>query len=60
MAEEQSRVIVYLLPLSDRFQDIHWYNRDQDSGDEEEVKRKKKAEIQKVKDAEEDALSLAL
>ncbi|EOQ99802.1 hypothetical protein E3P89_01477 [Wallemia ichthyophaga] len=40
--------------------DIHWYNRDDDNADEGEIQRKKKEEIKKIKEAEEDALSVAL
>ncbi|CDZ96303.1 Predicted coiled-coil protein [Phaffia rhodozyma] len=39
-------------------QDIHWYSRDQETADE--AARKKAEEIRKVKEAEEDALALAL
>lgn len=49
------RPIVFLLLQN---QDIHWYSRDQESADE--AARKKAEEIRKVKEAEEDALAVAL
>ena len=40
--------------------DIHWYTRDVESSDASRADREKKEEIRRLKEAEEDALDLAL
>lgn len=40
--------------------DIHWYQRDQADDDPDIAARKKREEIRKLREAEEDALSVAL
>lgn len=40
--------------------DIHWYTRDVDDSDAAEAARRKKEELRRIKEAEEDALSAAL
>jgi hypothetical protein len=40
--------------------DIHWYQRDQTDDDPDIAAKKKRDEIRKLREAEEDALSVAL